>query len=129
MDINDKYKELTSNFRLDIKRVPKSHIPVPNERDYKRGYIVRYFVQKTNDKFSPIFEVNSIEHSRLRRSDIFTTTSLRWRISGPPNTIYNLHDELKDMGVNKSNEISIQIASDNLTKLNLYLPNKLQFHT
>lgn len=128
MNINDRYKKLNRNLYLQAKRVPKSHIPTPTDKDYKRGYILRYFVQKANDNFSPIFEVNSTEYIQLRRTSIYSSTSLRWRLTGSPNPVYDLQGELKDMGVLKSNEISIQIASDVMNRLYLYLPNKLQFY-
>ena len=127
MDINKRYNKLNSNLMLQAERTPKSHIPTPTDKDYKRGYIVRYFVQRANDNFTPIFEVNSTEYNQLRRTSIFSSTSLRWRISGSPNPVYNLIDELKDMGVLKSNEISIKMASTVMNKLQLYLPNLLQF--
>ncbi len=128
MDINKRYNKLNSNLTLEANRTPKAHIPTPTEKDYKRGYIIRYFVQRANDNFTPIFEVNSTEYNQLRRTSIFSSTSLRWRISGSPNPVYNLIDELKDMGVLKSNEVAIHMASTVMNKLQLYLPNLLQFH-
>jgi hypothetical protein len=56
MSIVDRYKQLVkSPIREEI---IKTDIPNPSESDYNRGFIKRYFVQKTNDKGSPIFEIS-----------------------------------------------------------------------
>ena len=40
----------------------QTSIPTQSENDYKRGWVTRYFTQKTNDKGSTIYEVNSSEY-------------------------------------------------------------------
>ena len=61
MDIN-RYKRISTNqtrVRWDI----DAHIPVLKEPDYKRGFVKRYFIQKANDKGSPIYEVKRSRES------------------------------------------------------------------
>ena len=112
----DRYNEISAgddNFN-PIRRRP--FIPNPNEKDYKRGYIVRYFVHSVNNSATPIFEVNKPGYLKYSINSFYKTVQLDWRLTGSPED------------VKKSNRISIQIASDVISKLSLYLPNLLQFH-
>jgi hypothetical protein len=112
----DRYKEiaeLTSDFKkIDI----VSFIPTPTDEDYRRGYITRYFVQKSNDKSSIITEIRKKSISKFVSNSFYTTISLDWKIKGEP------------IDVKKSNSESIRIASESIPKIQLYLPNLLQFH-
>lgn len=115
MNINDTYKKLTnSKFNyLNVKVV--ASIPNLTDADYTRGYVTRYFTQKTNDGGSPIFEVSNTEFSKLASTVLYSTTSLRWRLIGSI-------EEIK-----KSNKVSVQLASTIITNLKMYLPNLIQF--
>lgn len=128
MKINDKYKELTGNKFGALNIKVRAYIPSPTEKEYIRGYITRFFVQKTNDLNSPIYEVSTDEFNKLRSSSMYNTSSLRWRITGPKEPSDYQNNKIMDVGVKKSNEISIRLASDYITNLKLYLPNLTQFH-
>lgn len=112
----DRYIELlgtSSDYDLDSV-VP--HLPHPKDIDYQRGYIVRYFIQKANDINSSIYEVSSSDIGTYKNTFYYVTVSLDWRIKGDP------------IDVKKSNSESIRIASETIPKIQLYLPNLLQFH-
>ena len=127
MTTNDKYKKLTGNKFSTLNVKVRSFIPTPTDKDYVRGYITRYFVQKTNDINSPIYEVSDIEYNKLRATAVYNTTSLRWRIVGPKEPSDYENNKIMDKGVKKSNEISIRLASEYIINLKLYLPNLTQF--
>ena len=99
-------------------KIPKitTFIPNPIEKDYFKGYIVRYFVQKANDINSVIYEVSKSKYSNITSSDLYTNVSLDWRLIGDPSEI------------KKSNTSSLRIASKTIPKISLYLPNLLQFY-
>jgi len=107
-----------------IKKVPvqlelvniKTHIPKPTERDYSAGYIQRFFVQKSNDINSPIYEISSNNVSKYDGKSFYKFASLDWRLTG---TV----EEIKE-----SNLASIKLAREVLPKIQLYLPNLLQFY-
>lgn len=112
----DRYKnikKLPKDFKFLNKR---PYIPELEDVDYKRGYVVRYFVQKSNDTTSPIFEVNSSGFSKFSKNPFWITVALDWRLTG----------SIED--VKKSNSISVRIASQTIPRIQLYLPNLLQFH-
>lgn len=93
----------------------KTHIPNPTDVDYQRRYIIRYFIQKSNDINSPIFEVNSDTYSSAISNPYYIGVELDWSIIGSGDTV-------KD-----SNRNSISIASQTIPIISLYLPNLLQF--
>lgn len=116
MDFINRYKSISNNTRLNKPKKVKSFVPNPNERDYLRGYIQRYFVRISNDESSPIIEVDSKEYSKLLSNPFYVGEKLRWRITG------------EESEVKYSNTNSIRISSTKIKNLKLYLPNLLQFH-
>ena len=106
----------------------KAFIPTPSEFDYKKGFIRRYFVQKTNDKSAPITEVNSFNFGRYKNNPYYTLAFLTWRIKGPKTTEYNEDGSIMDKSVSESNRIAISLVKDTMPNLKLYLPNLLQFY-
>jgi hypothetical protein len=114
MDIS-RYKkilQLPKEFKLSG---IKQFIPTPNDMDYKRGYITRYFTQKINDVNGPVYEVNDKLYSRLINNSFYAISNLDWKITGTD-------DEIKE-----ANAKSVKRASKNLSAIQLYLPYLLQF--
>ena len=112
----DRYNQISEkgdNFN-PIRRKP--FIPTPKEKDYTKGYIVRYFVHSVANESTPIFEVNKQGYLKYSINSFYKTVQLDWRLTG----------SIED--VRKSNRESIRIASTTISKLPLYLPNLLQFH-
>ena len=126
MNMIDRYKQLTKSPLKD--EVIKAHIPSPNENDYTRGFILRCFIQKTNDKGSPIYEVSPNSISKYKINPLYTVAELKWRISGPKTTQYNSIGDILDKSVSESNRIAIKLVSHLIPNLKLYLPNLLQFY-
>lgn len=106
----------------------KTHIPRPTDKDYKAGYIRRYFAQRTNDKSSPIFEIDKFVFEKLKSTVSYQVISLRWRISGSKIPKYDFNGNQIDKGVGNSNSITIKNKSHLIPNLKLYLPNLLQFY-
>lgn len=115
MDAN-RYDRIAKNAQDFIEVNISAYIPKPKDIDYKTGYISRYFVQKANDSDAVIYEVSTSTYNRLISNPMYISTNLDWRLTGPK-------EEVK-----KSNSISVRIASNNIQKIQLYLPNLLQFH-
>jgi len=128
MSINDSYKKLKGNIGIKLSTTISAYIPKPNEFDYKRGYIRRFFAQRSNDKTSPIIEISSDSFNRIGRSSTFRAITLRWRIKGPKKMIFKEDGTVSDKGVLESNRKSIELVSGKIPNLKLYLPNLLQFY-
>lgn len=112
----DRYNQISNSIGDFLNPNIKPFLPTPSNDDYKRGYIVRYFTKSATNPTSPIYEVKLNTFSTLSSNPLYITTELDWRISG----------ELEE--VKKSNRVSLQIASEFIPKLKLYLPNLLQFY-
>lgn len=106
------FKEDTSIYKTSV----KTHIPTPDADSYKRGNIVRYFVQKSNDVNSYVYEIERTLFDEFLNNPFYTCTTLTWRLTGPINEVI------------ESNKNSLQIACEILPALKLHLPNLLQFH-
>lgn len=112
----DRYRDLSKvpNTYFNTKVV--AHIPTPTENEYIRGYLIRYFIQKLNDTTSPIYEIKTQSVNKFSANPFYVTVSLDWRLTGT-------REEIK-----LSNSESVRIASEIIPKLQLYLPNLLQFY-
>ena len=93
----------------------ETYIPIPNDLDYKNGFLERYFVQKTNDKNSTIFEVDRAFKNQILSNPMFQIQIIKWRLIGNPQEIID------------SNLKSINTVKEVMPKLVAYLPNLLQF--
>ena len=118
-DINV-YKNIMKTDKM-IKMYPKSYIPQPNDDDYKRGYIIRYFIRQKNKKNSIITEINEkdfeIYSSPIESINyaFYIKVSLRWFISGTLEEIQ------------RKNSNSIAYAEKKMYGLRYKLNNLLQF--
>ena len=109
-----RYKKIANNLDKFSSNII-SFVPKPSESDFKKGYITRYFIQKANDSHGLIYEVSKDSYTNFVSNLLFVNVSLDWRITGD------------DIDIRKSNSESIRLASQKINKLQLYLPNLLQF--
>jgi len=116
------YKKVFNGETIKTEFKIQAFIPAPNDDDYKRGFINRYFVQKTMDENSPIIEVSQVTYVKTLANPQYRVANIRWRIVGPTETSSN------DTSVSDSNLVAIRLASSSIKNLKLYLPNLLQFH-
>ena len=131
MDTNksiDRYKKISRGSNKTRPSKIKTIIPTPTETDYRIGYVLRFFIQKTNDNLSPIYEVDNESYTSLISKPIYRGVLLKWRISGPKETKYDNNGIILDRSVSESNSIAIKLVSDKMPNLKLYLPNLLQFY-
>ena len=110
-NIIDKYDNLTGFKQKFSKLDVKTHFPKLNESDYNRGFVTRYFVQKSNDTNSPIYEISSSSYSSYNNNPFFIASAVRWRIVGPKETVYDEDGSIVDKSVSESNRISINLQS------------------
>ena len=128
MSILDSYNKLVKASSALPSDSFDTHIPVPTATDYTRGYITRYFIQKSNDTKSPIFEVNTKTYSRFTSNPLYVVCSIKWRLTGPKEPIYRENGDILDLSVSESNRRSIKSAYQFIPLLKSYLPNLLQFY-
>ena len=114
LDIN-RYKKINVPDVIYNSVKIQTHVANPTEIDYKRGYVTRYFIQKANDTESTIYEVDYIGFTKFIDNPFYTHVNLNWRIIGTD-------DQIRD-----SNFKAIRLLTPRIPKLQLYLPNLLQF--
>lgn len=112
----DRFNSLLSNLNEFDRVVINTHIPNPTDRDYKVGYIKRYFVQKANDLNSYIYEIDFKNYSLLLNNKFYKTIELDWKLTGDRNEVAQM------------NMKSVRFSSTDIKNLKLYLPNYLQFY-
>jgi hypothetical protein len=122
------YKNLVKNISDFDLQLPKTIVPSPSELDYDNGFIRRYFIQKTNDSNGFVFEISDEMHKYYSDNPFWKVADLKWRITGPKQTVYNQKGELSDIGVEITNKQIINLTSKTIRNISLYLPNLLQFH-
>ena len=122
------YNDVAKNPDLFAIKYPQTIVPSPKDSDYQIGFIRRYFVRKANEPEGHIFEVNSAVYVEYTKNPFWKGDSIKWRISGPLEPVFNSKGELEDKGVTDSNRAGIAAASTILKNIKLYLPNLLQFY-
>ena len=122
------YKKVANNIDLFIVNTPNTIVPNPTEEDYYIGFVRRYFVRKANDVNGFTYEIAKDEYAEYIDNPFWTSTDIKWRISGPLNPTYKENGEEDDRGVMNSNKAAIGIAASKIKNIGLYLPNILQFY-
>lgn len=83
--------KLINKTELQSTRVPgkpNSFYPQPTAADYKRGYLIRYFTKKENER-GFIIEISPDEYDNIINGTtdydirLYQTTKILWKITGP----------------------------------------------
>lgn len=122
------YKDLIKDKKIYSLNIPKTIVPSPTENDYLNGVFNRYFTQKVNDINAFVYEIDINNYTELQSNPYWLVEIVKWRISGPLDMIYNDNGMVIDKGVFNSNRASIQLGTETIKNLGLYLPNILQFY-
>ena len=69
---------------------PVGKKPIPTKEDRQRGYMVRYFIKKSNDITAPIIEIDRKQYKKCKAKEgrhingfMYLRLSLRWKLNGP----------------------------------------------
>jgi len=127
MDSIKKYRKITTSSD-NSPRILDTFVPNPTDSDYKKGYITRFFIQKSNDKTSSVYEVSSQNFRKYSTSKLYRGVNLKWRITGPLKMMFNESGGIHDIGVSESNKKAMELVSTSMPALRLYLVHLLQFY-
>lgn len=122
------YSDLVKNKTFYSLDIPKTIVPSPKPGDYESSFIERYFIQRVNDTYGFIYEIDKNEYNTIKSNPYWLTEIINWRIAGPLNEVYGDNGLLIDKGVINSNKATIAAASKKLKNIGLHLTNVLQFH-
>ena len=102
---------------------PSYYKPFPTLKDYEKGYINRYFVQKINDL--TITEVDKDRYNKIY-TNYFNKLVIQWIIFGPKNSLYN-NKILDRKGVQEQNIQTLVENEKSMKGIKNYLNNPLEF--
>ena len=122
------YNNLIESSSLTSLQIPETFLPQPSEQDYIDTKIKRYFIQKANDKISPVFEISSDTFKELLQNGYWSKVELEWRIKGELEPVFNEKGMLIDMGVRNFNLNQIAKFQKTIPPLRSYLINPTQFY-
>ena len=118
----DQYQNI-GGIDMSYQTYPNYYKPFPSLKDYSKGYINRYFVQKINDL--TITEVNKEKYNSIFNY-YYNKLVIQWIIFGPKNNVYK-NKILDRIGVQEQN-IQTLVENEKLMKgLKIYLNNPLEF--
>jgi len=101
----DLYEQYITIKSTDREVYPSITTPDITDKDYTKGSINRYFIQKANDKNAMIFEISDSDFKQKLK--LYNKTRITWAISGIKeeviikNTITIKNTERKYKGINK----------------------------
>ena len=72
----EQYNKIKKLKNFNLKSEPKPFKHTINSNDIKRGYITRYFVQKTNDSQTPIIEVSNSNYTVMTKNPLLNQRNL-----------------------------------------------------
>ena len=122
------YTDLIKDKELPSLNIPQTIVPSPTENDYAKGFVERFFTQKVNDTNGFVYEIDQKTYIQLLKNPYWISESIYWRITGPLDMIYNDNGMVIDKGIFNANRASIQLGTEKIKNLGLYLPNILQFY-
>lgn len=132
LEEKDKYLLLLNKTGASLKPTYLSNHPTdkvvgPTTDDYIKGIMHRYFVAKANDLHSQIYEVTPAEYKQFKKNPFYVTATMRWKITGPLNNIYD-RGILKNRGVVDFNMVSYQEIQRIMPRIDTKISALNQFH-
>lgn len=81
------------NILLNKTEYPKKYavqsFPDIEKEDTIRGWINRYFLRQSNNKFANIIEVNESDFNQYKNDPFYKNIKIRWKIIGNKEHIFN----------------------------------------
>lgn len=102
---------------------PQYYKPIVTSKDYLKGYIYRYIVQKINDL--TITEVDKENYNNIS-SKYYNKIVVEWIITGPKNNQYK-NKILERKGVQEQNVQTLVESEKKMKGIKNYLNNPLEF--
>ena len=91
-----RYWEITKR-EYDQHVAPEPYLPIPTADDYKRGLIVRYFVQKFNEEETTIIEISKEQLEKMNRTNkpginglLYRSLTIDWSLHTTDASTHNL---------------------------------------
>tara|TARA_Y100001963_G_C6695398_1_gene406717 strand:- start:470 stop:919 length:450 start_codon:yes stop_codon:yes gene_type:complete len=106
--------------------------PEPEDEDYKRGSIFRYFARQANSRTATITEIDKEQYESWHKPDsgldkqFYIVSIVKWRVSGPLQG-YTADDGTYRKGVLEGNQDSVLLAEETMPGISLQLQDYIKF--
>jgi hypothetical protein len=91
------------------------HEPKLVEKDFKVGYIYRFFIRKRNEPNGIIYEIDVFTERKYQDDPLFITSKIRWKIVG------------EKAVVESANYQSVMLGKKTISNLDTYINNYSKF--
>jgi hypothetical protein len=91
LDLSNTSKRDLANKTQVVNRIPgkpNAYYPQPTDQDYRRGYVIRYFTKKENER-GFVTEISEDEYNTIINGTadyditIYQTATILWKLTGP----------------------------------------------
>ena len=90
--VSSKKSTQQQNSPINLGGGPVPYYPSPISDDYGRGYLIRYFAKKTNDR-GYVIEISPEEYTNIQNGtapydiSMYMTGQMMWKLTGPLNAV------------------------------------------
>ena len=104
---------------------PVSYFPFTTEADYKRGYLVRCFIKKVNDK-GFVTEISPEEYANFKNGVVdydvsdYLTIQIMWKLTGPLNSVRVSQYDIR-IGIIETNTRLVETANKTFLGITAYI--------
>ena len=85
-DLYEQYSMISTADREIYPNAIKSKI---NNKDYNRGFINRFFIQKANDENGPVLEISESDYNK--KLNMYNKIGVIWKLSGDKDTVADIN--------------------------------------
>jgi hypothetical protein len=108
------------------------YTPEISKEDRVYGEITRYFARFiTHSSSSDIIEINQSTYAKLKKNDLYQTSAVRWKISGPLDDkmgLTNITSSTRlSTGIMTANKMSVELCEEELPGLKEYITDYKKF--
>jgi hypothetical protein len=113
---------------MNVNEIVRESVPKPDDSDYERGIMTRYFCRPTVRKSGEIKEISKETCSRLQKNPLYTTLEIIWKIGGPlEESKMDVTGKYEvDRSVKKANKATLKEAEKKMPGISAKLTNILQ---
>lgn len=122
--------KISTLVNLRNQRELKPSIVKPNDEDYKRGFMIRFFAKKLQSKPPQIIEISEEDYIHVfnksnKYYNVYQVMALDWKITGPDHDIVT-NPNLPIYGIIDTNKRTLEKKEREMNGITLYIGNKLK---
>lgn len=117
---------LDSKALVNTSKAYEFHYSSPTEKDYEKGFFVRYVIKRVNSGFETILEVDQKEYNRAKKDPLYVAESFSWKLTGPLYDI-EISKEYTVPGIVNTNQKTVEALESKIAGVKNYFTNLAQY--